>query len=196
MCDRSVNHRYTVPRMHFSQLGQRRFVLPLVVAAAVGGAMATAPVAGATTYRASETDPTGDAPAPGRDITEVKFRYTTAGSVLIVLTMAGPIDAAGADAGVGVSVGSSCNKLIFTGAGLFSEPDPVAFIPVKGKKLLKPKKGAGEITNNVYTLKVKNSAFKNQKPKCLAVALIDPATAENTEPTLFDQTDELKIKKS
>jgi hypothetical protein len=173
----------------------RAIALGAVVAFAAGAAVPA--VASAKTYRGEATDPTGDAPVPGRDITNVKFRYTSGGSILFVVTTAGPIDPAAADAGVGLSLGTSCKKLVVLGNGLFSAPDPVAFATVKGPKgkLGKPRKGAGEITNNVYTLKVKNSAFKGIKPGCFAVALVDPAAPEDQVPTPYDQTGEIKIKK-
>lgn len=162
------------------------------IAATAFGAFATA--AEAKTWKASYTDETGDGPTPGRDITEVKFRYKSNGSVLFAITTAGPIDAAGADAGVGLSLGSSCKKIIGLGGGLFSKPDPVFFARVKGKKVGKDREGKGEITGNVYTLSVKHSSFKNWKPGCFAVALIDPATAEDEAPVPFDQIGEVKIK--
>lgn len=165
----------------------------LLVPAGVA-ALAMPSAASAAKYTASKTDPTGDGPAPGRDISEVKLSYVTNGKLIVVVTVAGPIDAASGDAVVSVSLGSTCNKVIGLGGGLFS--DTVAgFSKVKGKKVLKPKKAKAEIKNgNVYTLSVKNSAFKNWKPKCLAVGLADPATADSDNPTIFDLTDEIKVK--
>lgn len=157
-------------------------------------ALAVPAGASAKTYRATVTDPTGDGPAPGRDITEVKLRYRTSGSVLFVITLAGPIDPAGADAGVGVSLGSTCKKLLLVGAGAFSQPDPVAFLKATGSKKPKARQGKGEITDNVYTLSAKHSSFKNLKPGCLAVALVDPATADSDNPVTLDETDEIKFK--
>lgn len=151
--------------------------------------------AGAATFKATAQDAVGDGPAPGRDITEVKVRYKTNGSVLFVVTTAGPIDGAGADALVGVSLGSSCRRVLLTGGGQFSDPDPVAFSKITGRRLGKPRRGEGEITGNVYTLLVKHSSFKHWKPSCYAVVLLDPATAAADSPTIFDQTDELRIKR-
>ena len=71
---------------------------------------------------------------------------------------------------------------------------PDFFARVQGKKVGKDREGKGEITGNVYTLSVKHSSFKNWKPGCFAVALIDPATAEDEAPVPFDQTGEVKIK--
>lgn len=162
------------------------------IAASAFGVFATA--AEAKTYKATYTDETGDGPAPGRDITEVKVRYKSNGSVLFAITTAGPIDGAGADAGVGISLGSTCKKLLGIGGGAFSQPDPVFFARVQGKKLGKEREGKGEITGNVYTLSIKHSSFKNWKPGCFAVALVDPATAEDEAPVPFDQIGEVKIK--
>lgn len=166
----------------------------LVGGAAVALGAAAAPAASAKTWKASATDPTGDGPVPGRDITEVKLRYKSSGSLLFVVTVAGPIDGAAADAAVGVSLGSSCKKVFAIGGGLFSEPNPTSFETVKGSKIGKPREGEGEITNNVYTLSIKHSAFKNKKPGCWAVGLLDPATFESKSPTVFDETEELKVK--
>lgn len=162
--------------------------------AAVGALAAFSAPAQAQTWKASATDPTGDGPVPGRDITEVKFRYKSNGSVLFAVTVAGPIDGTNADAAVGVSLGSSCKKLLLTGGGLFSKPDPVIAARVIGKKFGKDREGKGEITENVYTLSFKHSSFKNWKPKCFAVALVDPAAPEDQVPVPFDQTGEIKIK--
>ncbi|MDO9354960.1 MAG: hypothetical protein Q7T55_14780 [Solirubrobacteraceae bacterium] len=175
----------------------RTRAIALGAALAFTAGAAVPAVADAKTYRGEAADPAGDGPVPGRDITNVKFRYTSAGSILFVITTAGPIDPATADAGVGLSLGTTCKKLVVLGNGLFSAPDPVAFATVKGAKgkLGKPREGAGEITNNVYTLKVKHSAFKGITPGCFAVALVDPAAPEDQVPTPFDQTGEIKIKK-
>lgn len=162
---------------------------------AVGALGLGASPAEAKTWKASYTDPTGDGPVPGRDITEVKVRYKSNGSILFAVTVAGPIDGAAADAGVGISLGSTCKKLLGTGGGVFSKPDPVFFLRVNGKKLGKEREGKGEITGNVYTLSVKHSSFKNWKPGCFAVALVDPATPEDEAPVPFDQTGEVKFKK-
>lgn len=179
--------------MSFSAATVKTGLMAGAAALVLGGA--AVPAASAKTWKASVTDPTGDGPAPGRDITEVKFRYKSNGSVLFVVTVAGPIDGAGADAAVGVSLGSSCKRVFLVGGGLFSSPDPTAFETVKGNKIGKPREGEGEITGNVYTLSIKHSAFKNKKPGCFAVGLIDPATADAPEPTMLDATDEIKIKK-
>lgn len=165
-----------------------------ILGLAVGALGGAASPAEAKTWKASYIDPTGDAPVPGRDITEVKFRYKSNGSILFAITVAGPIDGAGADAGVGVSLGSTCKKLLATGVGQFSEPDPVLFARVIGKKFGKDREGKGEITSNVYTLSVKHSSFKNWKPGCFAVALVDPTTPEDEAPVPFDQTGEVKVK--
>ena len=161
--------------------------------ASLGGAAFAGP-AQAKTWKASGTDPAGDAPAPGRDITEVKFRYKSNGSLLFVVTTQGPIDPAGADAVVVVELGESCKRIVALGGGVFSKPDPVRISAVKGKKVAKPREGKGEITGNVYTLSVKHSSFKGLKPGCLAVSLADPATIESDEPTVFDTTDPLTFK--
>lgn len=174
-----------------SPLSARNSVCAALGVVALG---AFASPANAKTWKASATDPAGDNAAPGRDITEVKFRYKSNGSVLFVVTTAGPIDGAGADAAVGVSLGTTCSKLLMIGGGLFSEPDPVAFTKVKGKKLGKAREGKGEITGNVYTLSVKHSSFKGWKPGCFAVALVDPNTPDDQEPAPFDETGEIKIK--
>ncbi len=121
-------------------------------------------------------------------------RATRINSIRFVVTVAGPIDGAGADAGVGVSLGSTCKKVLLTGGGLFSQPDPVIAARVIGKKFGKDREGKGEITENVYTLSFKHSSFKGWKPGCFAVALVDPATPEGQLPVAFDQTDEIKIK--
>lgn len=169
-----------------------RMALGLAVGVALAGGLAGP--AQAKTWKAEATDPTGDGPVPGRDITDVKFRYKTNGSVLFVVTTAGPIDGTNADALVGVSLGTTCKKLILTGGGQFSAPDPVKFARVTGKTIHKPRKGSGEIQNNVYTLEVKHSSFKNWKPGCFAVALVDPNTPKDQAPVPFDQTGEIKIK--
>jgi hypothetical protein len=174
---------------------QRRTKQTIAMTLAVGALAALPAGASAKTWKASTVDPTGDGPVPGRDITEVKFRYKSNGSVLFVVTTAGPIDGANADAAVGVSLGSSCRKPLLSGGGVFSQPDPTVFFTIKGKKLGKNRKGEGEITNNVYTLQSKQSAFKNWKPGCFAVVLLDPATADSASPTVFDETDEIKIKR-
>ncbi|MBO9532925.1 MAG: hypothetical protein J7513_08130 [Solirubrobacteraceae bacterium] len=165
----------------------------LLVPAGVA-ALAMPSAASAAKYTASATDPTGDGPVPGRDISEVKLSYVTSGKLIVVVTTAGPIDAAAGDALVTVTLGSSCKKVIGLGGGVFS--DTVAgFSKVKGKKILKPKKAKAEIKDgNVYTLSVKNSAFKGWKPKCVGVALADPATADSDNPTIFDLTKDIKIK--
>jgi hypothetical protein len=168
-----------------------RYVLLLPAAA---GALAMPVAASAAKSTASGTDATGDGPVLGRDITEVKLSYKTTGTLLVVVTVAGPIDATNADAAVSVSLGSSCKKVIGLGGGLFSDPASAAFSAVKGKKVGKPKKGTGTIKGNVFELKFKNKAFKDWKPKCVAVGLIDPATVDADQPTIFDATDEIKIK--
>ena len=170
----------------------KRGLLGIAACAAVAGA-AAAP-AKATTWKAEATDPTGDGPVPGRDITDVKFRYKSNGSVLFVVTTAGPIDGTNADALVGVSLGTTCKKLILTGGGQFSDPTPVKFARVTGKTVHKPRKGKGEIQGNVYTLEVKHSSFKHFRPGCFAVALIDPTTPADEAPVPFDQSGEIKIK--
>lgn len=173
----------------------RARVLVLASATGLGALAGLASPAQAKTWRVTASDPSGDSVSANRDITEVKLRYKSNGSLLFVITVAAPIDAANGDAGVGVSLGRTCKKLLALGGGAFSAPDPVRFAKVTGNKIGKDRIGKGEITSNVYTLSVKHSSFKNWKPGCFAVALVDPAGANTETPSVFDETAEIKIKK-
>ncbi len=173
----------------------RGCALGLIGAAALGATTAPAASAATKQYLSIAKDPSGDAPSPSRDIIETIARYKADGSILFVVTLAGPIDPAGNDALVSVSLGSTCNKVIGLGIGLLSEPDTVEFAAVstKQKKISNGRAGRGEITNNVFTFLVKHPSIAGWKPSCYAIALGDPTTAEDEVPTLFDQTGEVKL---
>lgn len=181
-------------------MGTHRFVARsvggLLLVAAVGGA-AAAPVALAAPkqYLTIAKDPAGDGPIPSRDIIETIARYKDDGSILFVITLAGPVDAAGADAGVVVSIGSTCDKILGLGVGQFSVPDTVEFsaVSTKNKKISPSRTGAGEVTGNVFTFVVKHPSLAGWKPSCYAISLADPNTAEDEIPVLFDQTGEVKL---
>ena len=167
----------------------------LLAAGVVGAALVPATQAAPKQYLAIAKDPSGDAPSPSRDIIETIARYKDDGSILFVVTLAGPVDPAGADAGIVVSLGSSCAKIVGLGVGLLSEPDVVEFAAVstKNKKISPARTGRGEITSNVFTFLVKHPSIAGWKPGCYAVALSDPKTAEDEAPVLFDQTGEIKL---
>lgn len=169
--------------------------LGLLTALGIGALAAPAASAAPKQYLTIAKDPAGDAPSPSRDIIETIARYKSDGSILFVVTVAGPIDPVGADAGVSVSLGSTCNAVIGLGVGLFSKPDLVEFAAVsrKQQKISNGREGRGEITNNVFTFLVKHPSIAGWKPSCYAIALLDPATAEDEVPTLFDQTGEVKL---
>lgn len=196
-CGTPPFHTVRIVPTSLPSIGLRRAAVSSACASALlAGALLGVPAtAAAKTYKTSAVDPTGDGPVPSRDITEVKFRYKDNGSILFVVTVAGPIDPAAADAAVSISLGKTCKKIAMLGGGLFSAPDTIALSLVKGKKILKPRQGKGEITSNVFTLSAKHSSFKGLAPGCFAVGLVDPATVESENPTIFDQTDEIKIKK-
>ncbi len=84
--------------------------------------------------------------------------------------------------------------MIGIGGALFSDPASAGFSKVKGKKVLKPRAGTTKITNNVFQVKFKDKSFKNWKPGCFAVALVDPNAPQDEVATPFDQTGEIKIK--
>lgn len=153
-------------------------------------------VAEAKTYRGTATDPTGDAANPGVDITEVKVRYKTNGSLLLTLTTAGPIDGAAANGVFAVALGQKkCKKTLLGGGGVFSEPAKASgFLQKTMTKVGKSREGKGEIVGNTYTVSVKHSSFGKKKPDCFAAVILDPATIESPEPTILDQTEEFKIK--
>jgi hypothetical protein len=161
--------------------------------AVLGGCGLTAPAAMAATWTAAASDPVGDGPTPARDIAYVSYRSNSRGSVRVVVQTAGPIDAANADAAVGISVGSNCKRVVLSGGGLFSEPDPVFFAKISGQSVGKDREGRGVINGATYTLSVKHSSFKTLRPKCLAVVLADATTGGADAPTVFDQTGELAI---
>lgn len=170
------------------------------VTAAILGSLATllgAPAADAAPkqYLSIAKDPTGDGPTPSRDIIETIARYKSDGSILFVVTLNGPVDPVNADAAISVSLGTSCNKVVGLGIGLLSEPDVVEFAAVsnKQKKLSNPRSGRGEITENVFTFLVKHPSIAGWAPRCYAIALADPKTAEDEAPVLFDQTGEVKL---
>jgi hypothetical protein len=168
----------------------------LLLAAAVGGAAAT-PVALAAPkqYLTIAKDPSGDGPIPARDIIETIARYKDDGSILFVVTLAGPVDAVNADAGIGVSLGATCNDILGVGIGLLSEPDTVEFsaVSTKNKKVSPSRTGAGKVTGNVFTFLVKHPSIAGWKPGCYAISLADPKSADDELPVLFDQTGEIKL---
>lgn len=169
----------------------------LTLAAAAGFGALAAPTAGAAPkqYLTIAKDAAGDAPSPSRDIIETIARYKSDGSILFVVTLAGPVDPAAGDAIVSVSLGQTCAKVIGLGIGLLSEPDAVEFAAVstKQRKISNGRPGRGEITSNVFTFLVKHPSIAGWKPSCYAIALADPNTAEDEVPTLFDQTGEVKL---
>ncbi len=173
----------------------RGAAIGLTAAFGFGLAAAPAATAGPKQYLTIAKDPTGDAPSPSRDIIETIARYKSDGSILFVVTLAGPIDPANADSLVSVSLGSTCNKVVGLGIGLLSEPDVVEFAAVstKQKKISNGRTGRGEITNNVFTFLVKHPSIAGWKPGCYAIALADPKSADDEVPTLFDKTGEVKL---
>lgn len=175
-----------------------RFVAHLVAGLLTASAAGTVPAPAAAApkqYLSIAKDPVGDAPSPSRDIIETIARYKDDGSILFVVTLAGPVDPVAADAGIGVSLGSSCKKIVGLGVGLLSEPDVVEFsaVSTKNRKVSPGRAGRGEITENVFTFLVKHPSIAGWKPKCYAIALADPKTAEDEAPVLFDQTGEVKL---
>lgn len=164
----------------------------LIVASAGALAFGVAPYSAAaapvTHYFGGAKDVVGDGPSPSLDIWSTLARYNSDGSVLFVVTMTGPIDTANAVAGVGVRIGSSCNKLLGIGAGQLSKT-VVKFIP-KAKEKLAARDGQGQVTNNVFTFLVKHPTLANWTPACYAVALVNP-TDEKAAP--YDQTDEIPM---
>ncbi|MEH3055387.1 MAG: hypothetical protein PGN13_15520 [Patulibacter minatonensis] len=160
-----------------------------------GGALAPAAVAAPKQYLTIAKDPSGDGPTPSRDIIETIARYKDDGSILFVVTLAGAVDPVNADAGVSVSLGSSCKKTIGLGVGLLSDPAVVQFAAVSDakQKLSNPRDGRGEITGNVFTFLVKHPSIAGWKPSCYAIALADPSTPDDEAPVLFDQTGEVKL---
>lgn len=169
--------------------------LGLLTAVGIGAAATPAATAAPKQYLTVAKDPAGDAPSPSRDIIETIARYKSDGSILFVVTVAGPIDPAAGDALVSVSLGQTCNKVIGLGIGLFSKPETVEFAAVstKQKKISNGREGRGEITSNVFTFLVKHPSIAGWKPSCYAIALADPNTAEDEAPTLFDQTGEVQL---
>lgn len=178
-----------------SKTAVRALALGLAAAIGVGAATAPAATSAPKQYLTIAKDPAGDAPVPSRDIIETIARYKSDGSILFVVTLAGPVDPASADAAVSVSLGTTCNKVVGLGIGLLSEPDIVQFAAVstKQKKISNGREGRGEITSNVFTFLVKHPSIAGWKPGCYAIALADPNTAEDEAPVLFDQTGEVKL---
>lgn len=170
-----------------------------VVSAIIGSlAAATATPAAAAPpkqYLTIAKDPTGDGPTPSRDIIETIARYKSDGSILFVVTLNGTADPVNADAAISVSLGSSCNTVVGLGIGLLSDPEVVEFAAVstKQKKISNGRTGRGEITGNVFTFLVKHPSIAGWTPRCYAIALADPNTAEDEAPVLFDQTGAVKL---
>ncbi|MDO9356780.1 MAG: hypothetical protein Q7T55_23990 [Solirubrobacteraceae bacterium] len=160
-----------------------------------GGCAAAAATAARAKYLTVEKDPAGDAPRPSVDIIETIARYKDDGSILFVVTLAGPVDPVGSDAGVIAALGTTCRKTVGLGIGLLSEPDVVEFsaVSVKNKKISPSRRGRGAITNNVFTFLVKHPSIAGWKPGCYAISLADPTTAEDEAPVLYDQTGEVKL---
>lgn len=152
-------------------------------------------LAEAKTYRGAGTDPAGDAPSPGVDITELKVRYKTNGSVLFTLTTVAPIDGAVADGVFAISLlTKKCTKPLLGGGGVFAEPGLAsAFLQKSMTKTGKPRKAKGEVTGNRYTISVKHSSFGKKKPDCFAAAILDPATIETATPTVLDETQAFRV---
>lgn len=174
----------------------------VAAAAALAGTLAATGFAPATQaapkqYLTIAKDPTGDGPTPSRDIIETIARYKDDGSILFVVTLNGKVDPVNADAAISVSLGTSCNKVVGLGIGLLSDPSVVEFAAVssKQKKISNPRAGRGEITENVFTFLVKHPSIAGWTPRCYAIALADPKTAEDEAPVLFDQTGEVKLAK-
>jgi uncharacterized protein (DUF697 family) len=168
----------------------------ITAAAVAGGAIAATSVnAAPAQYLSIAKDESGDAPSPSLDIIETIARYKDDGSILFVVTLAGPVDPVASDAGIVVSLGTTCKKIVGLGVGLLSEPDVVEFsaVSVKNKKISPSRTGRGEVTGNVFTFLVKHPSIAGWKPGCYAISLADPKTAEDEVPVLFDQTGQVKL---